>query len=268
MAENGAAIRAPSALAGWTVILTRPAHSAQESVTALEAAGARVMSMPVLSIEPIDATLDRAVAQAAHAAVFVSANAVAHGLARLRALGLSVDTPCFAVGEATASALRAAGQVHVAAPQHGFDSEHLLALPALNSVAGQTIMLVKGQGRSEGRALIEATLAARGARVVVFACYRRRALDVDEATRKAVLAALDGKARAAVVVASVESLEALAAAFADARAALARAVLAVPHLRVANAAHQAGFTRTRIVPLSAAGLVQSLAEHAASMTTG
>lgn len=251
-----------AALAGWTVVLTRPAQAARESLEALRAAGANAICLPVLDIEALDASPSPDAIHAP-AAIFVSANAVTHGLPRLRSAGLAIDTPCFAVGESTAAVLKAMGQTKVEAPSQGFDSEHLLALPALQDVAGRTIILVKGDGSTGGRTLIEETLASRGATVSVFVCYRRRAVVPDEALRRNVLELLGSDRNVAVVVASGESLQALLRAFADRQTALYNATLAVPHLRVAALAREAGFSRIWIVALSASGLVESLSGHTA-----
>lgn len=252
----------PAALAGWTVVLTRPAHSARESLETLRAAGAHAVCLPVLQIEALDAAPSPNTAHA-HAAIFVSANAVTHGLPRLRAAGFGLNTPCFAVGETTAAALKTMRQTQVLAPTEGFDSERLLALPALQDVAGRTLILVKGEGTTAGRALIEDTLTARGATIETFVCYRRRAVAPDEAQLGDVLELLDAGRNVVLVVASGESLMALLSAFGQHRHTLQRAVLAVPHARVAAMAHEAGFSRTWIVALSAAGLVESLSGHTA-----
>lgn len=249
-------------LAGWTVVLTRPAHAAAESTAALARAGAGVVSLPLLEIVPVPAALDPSSVSAATGAVFVSANAVDCGLPQLRAGGFGDGTACFAVGEATARALRAAGQTQVFAPAEGFDSEHLLALPALQDVQGRTLLLVKGRGTTEGRALIAETLAARGATVVAVPCYERRRAPIPAADRARILQCLHAARPVIIVAASTESLEALEDAFSDAASVLRRAVLAVPHARVAAAARDCGFSRVWIVALSAQNLVESLARHA------
>jgi uroporphyrinogen-III synthase len=255
-------------LGGWNVVLTRPAHSAVESIEALRAAGARAVCLPVMDIVAIEATPAAGTARA-HAAIFVSGNAVAQGLPRLRAQGFAKDTPCFAVGAATAAALKAGGQMLVEAPMQGFDSEHLLALGALQDVAGRIIVLVKGEGEggSTGRTLIEDTLAGRGATVLPFICYRRRAVTLDAAALAPVLEWLASHQEVVMVVASGESLVALMDAFGQHRQALMRTILAVPHARVAALARVAGFSRVWTVALSADGLVETLSGHAAGRLT-
>jgi uroporphyrinogen-III synthase len=256
----------PAALAGWTVVLTRPAQSARESIDTLHAAGAHAICLPVLEIEALEVAPSPNTAHS-YAAIFVSANAVMHGLPRLRATGLGLNAPCFAVGETTAAALKTMGQTQVHVPTEGFDSEHLLALPALQDVAGRTIVLVKGEGTTAGRTLIEDTLTGRGATIETFVCYRRCTVTPDATQLYDVLELLDSSRNVVVVVASGESLMALLSAFGQHRNTLQRAVLAVPHARVAAMAREAGFSRIWIVALSAAGLVESLSGHTAGLKT-
>ena len=77
--------------------------------------------------------------------------------------------PAAAVGGGTRRELERRGVASVLAPQAGADSEALLALPAMQQVAGKRIVF-RGQG---GRELLGDTLRNRGAQVVYAAGYRR-----------------------------------------------------------------------------------------------
>jgi uroporphyrinogen-III synthase len=81
-----------------------------------------------------------------------------------------------AVGRATATAMEQAGLAPDLVPDSGFDSESLLALPALQRAGGKQVLIVRGEG---GRALLGETLTQRGAEVVYAEVYRRAAPDTD-----------------------------------------------------------------------------------------
>jgi uroporphyrinogen-III synthase len=117
-------------LTGLTVVVTRPQQQGAPLADALRSAGASVIEYPVLEIVPLDATMPPATLARAAAVIFVSVNAVEHGLPSLRAAGtLSAGCLMMAIGGATATALHDAGIERVVSPQQNIDSEGLLALP-------------------------------------------------------------------------------------------------------------------------------------------
>ena len=104
-------------------------------------------------------------------AIFISSNAVQHGMQRLLAQrSLPVTCRFAAIGPATAAELSVFGVNDVLTPVGRFDSESLLALPEMQSVSGQRIMIFRGQG---GRDVLATKLKQRGAEVVFAECYRR-----------------------------------------------------------------------------------------------
>lgn len=160
-------------LTGWRVLVTRPAHQAEGLCRLLEEHGAEPIRFPTLSIEP---PTDPQPAKAVLArldefdlAIFISANAIEQCLQR-------IDTPLppglrlAVVGKASARALEAAGYRVDHQPVDGADSEALLALPALQQITGQRVLIVRGEG---GRELLAETLRTRGARVEYAEVYRR-----------------------------------------------------------------------------------------------
>ena len=162
-------------LHGLVVAVTRPAHQAEPTCDALVAAGAEVVRFPVMDIVgvPMSPELAAAVDAVAHCklAIFVSANAVQFGLPLLRARGgVPEHVQIAAVGRATAAALRTAGVEVAVCPDSGFDSEALLADPALQDVRDAAVVLFRGTG---GRELLADTLRARGAKVHYAEVYRR-----------------------------------------------------------------------------------------------
>src|SRR4051812_48674152 len=101
-------------LAGVGVVITRPRPAAEALAATLAGAGARTFVFPALAIEPIadDPGLRSAIARLPHChlAIFVSANAVEHGLAAAGgAATWPPGTRVAAIGQATAQALRNSG---------------------------------------------------------------------------------------------------------------------------------------------------------------
>src|SRR5690606_36810182 len=104
--------------------------------------------------------------------LFLSEHAVRLGLPAIAELPWFGAARVLAVGARTAELLaeQGIGSELPAEPT----SEGLLALPALERVAGRRVLLVAGVG---GRTLLAETLTTRGAVVVRNECYRRVALD-------------------------------------------------------------------------------------------
>lgn len=168
-------------LGGLGVLVTRPAHQAEGLCRLIEHHGGRALRCPTVAIrEPRDwtpalAVLDRLAEVAL--AIFTSVNAVERALPAIDARGgFPPRLELAAIGDATAHALRQRGAAHILRPETGFTSEALLALPRLRAVAGQTVLIARGEG---GRALLADTLAARGARVLHAEVYRREKPAVD-----------------------------------------------------------------------------------------
>ena len=156
-------------LDGLGVLITRPSHQAGPLCRLFEAEGASVSRFPGIAVLPLD--VGRAWAVDAPGAfdliLFTSANAVRYGAALLNE---QRDLPLAAIGPATARALNQAGYRVAVEPSGDFDSESLLRHPRLASLAGQRVLLIKGQG---GRELLEQELARRGAELTLAEVYRR-----------------------------------------------------------------------------------------------
>jgi uroporphyrinogen-III synthase len=196
---------ADTPLAGVTVLVTRPAAQAGELVAAIDAAGGRSIVFPVIQItprSPQDIAADLAGLAAPDIVIFVSRNAVEHGLA------WSGEGAIAAVGPATAAAIEAAARVVDIRPASGFDSESLLEEPALRDVGGKTIRIIRGSG---GRELLATTLRERGATVDYLEVYARHAPAHTEQEIAAVAQQLEDREIVAVVIMSVESFHNLLA---------------------------------------------------------
>jgi len=194
-------------LDGRTVLVTRPAHQAGSLAQKVFEAGGEAFVFPALGIEPV--ALDELADALAYLAgadivIFVSPNAAQYGLAAIRARGTLPDAGrFFAVGPGTARALAAQGLEGAVTPD-GQDSEALLALPELQAVAGQRVVIVRGVG---GRPLMSDTLRARGADVHFMECYRRTCPPADPSR---LLARWRAGGIDAVTIASAETLYNLA----------------------------------------------------------
>ena len=262
-------MQAEPSLRELTLVVTRPRQQAARTAVALREAGAEVIEFPVLVIESIEASLSSGELVDAAGIIFVSANAVAYGMPVLKRAGeIPAAAQMFAIGRATAAALVEAGCKNVVSPQQSIDSEGLLALPQLQHVKGQHIILVKGQSEFGGRALLEQTLAARGARVTVLACYRRASFVPDLAAREVLRASLASRRVHGCFVLSVETLDSLINIFFSMKLSPPpEIVLLVPHARVAEAARSRGFNKILQVPLTESAMIAALAEMKPQLLT-
>lgn len=244
------------ALAGRTVLVTRPAHQAAALAQAIQAAGGDAFVFPALAVEAVPAeALCVPLAHLAEAdmAIFISPNAARFGMAAIRSGGtLPASASVFAVGPGTARALQEQGASGVVTPD-GQDSEALLALPQLADVAGKRVVIVRGVG---GRALLADTLAARGAQVHLMECYRRVRPQADAAP---LLARWQAGGIDAVTVTSAETLHNLAALLGvSGGALLSNTPLFAPHEKIAEAARRFGIAHVIATPGGDAGLVEGL----------
>jgi uroporphyrinogen-III synthase len=158
----------------WYVISLRPQGSHAGLRRAARRRGAALLALSPWRIRDNTDPGTRADLRAALSAeriLFTSPAAVA-AAARLQPLTALPGQTWLAVGSGTAAALRRSGIAGVDAPAR-MDSEGLLALPALQDVAGARIGFITAP---DGRNLLAPTLEARGASVLRAEVYRREAL--------------------------------------------------------------------------------------------
>lgn len=238
---------ATQALAGRGVLVTRPAGQAERLCGLIERAGGRAIRLPALAIEPAadPARLAELLGEPWDLLVFISRNAVEQAC-RLFPSGRLPATPLIAaVGRGTADALTAAGRAPDLVPAGRYDSEALLALPALADLSGRRALIVRGEG---GRALLGETLAARGAAVVYAEVYRRVLPKVDVAP---ILARWRDEIAVAMAT-SDEALENLLTLVGSAgRALLLETPLVVVSERTRDLARGIGFARVALAERAA-----------------
>lgn len=235
-------------LAGVTVVVTRPRAQATRFAALVSAAGGTPLLLPALDIEPIELDAEarnRLAPDSFDWTIYTSANAVESSR---RQLSRPVRTRIAAVGRGTARVLAEHGVDVHAVPATTADSEGLLALEPFTALAGQRILILKGEG---GRTLLREALERRGATVVTGDVYRRVAA-VPEPASLAALETACATGHVVVAVTSAESLAALLAAVPDDRMPqLRETTLLVPGDRVAASARSHGWRGPLVVAASA-----------------
>ena len=233
------------------VLVTRIEPAASRLAEALRGDGHRVDTCPALTIVPLDvppAVL--AAARQADAWLFVSVPSVELGWPLLAP---AVAPACYAVGPATAAALRALGVVPELAPGSGA-AEQLLTLSSLQHLHGRHLAVVRGR---DGLDTLPTTLAARGARVTLLEPYAREPLSAAQlraawrAPDCVVASSGDGVRALQAAADTADTAEVQEAVSAPAGgeslgAALRAARLLVPSARVAALARSLGFTQVII----------------------
>ncbi len=138
----------------------------------LEKAGARVLSFPVIEIQPLEAGTQVGNLSHYDILLFVSRNAVDGACNLYGSAQLAAVAQLGVIGSATRSALVEcvgdAGEKLITSEP--YSSEALLEAGALQQVAGKHILILRGQ---QGRNLLGDELSARGARVEYREVYRR-----------------------------------------------------------------------------------------------
>lgn len=163
----------PCHLQGLGVLVTRPAEQARRLGEAIEAAHGRPILFPCVEIagpaEPAAVQQQLQRAGSYDLLVFISVNAVQYAFPLLPD-SLPADQQVAAVGSATAARLADYGLEPSLVPER-FDSEGLLALPALADMTDRRVLILRGSG---GRELLAEALRQRGAAVDYAEVYQRR----------------------------------------------------------------------------------------------
>ncbi|MBN7768563.1 uroporphyrinogen-III synthase [Marinobacter daepoensis] len=162
-------------LEGRRVLVCRPEPEGSRLAEAFRRAGAEVRLMPMMVREPLPETPEqRSVLQVldnfSHV-IAVSPYAARRLLDEIDHWWPQFPTGLqyYGVGAGTAAVFREHG-LKPRMPAEGWTSEALLALPSLQNLSGEKVLLARGE---HGRELIRQTLAQRGAQITTLALYRR-----------------------------------------------------------------------------------------------
>ncbi len=232
-------------LKGLGVLITRPAHQAGHLCDLIAAAGGQPIRFPALAIRDlstspaVQAQLD--LLQNYHLAIFISPNAVRYGLSAIAQHGgLPPGIKLATVGKGSATALeQELGHAPDIVPTDNYDSEALLAMPAMQQVKGQRLLIVRGEG---GRGVLADTLRQRGAMVDYLEVYRRECPVADN-TDRAWLEKTD-----IITITSSEALRNLVTLTAEAqRSQLLAKPLIVVSERTAALAQELGFRHPALI---------------------
>ncbi|MBL4581551.1 MAG: uroporphyrinogen-III synthase [Gammaproteobacteria bacterium] len=233
-----------NSLSGLTVLITRPSNQVDSLRQAIEAEGAKVLSLPLIKIKALNAAqaiqdLKDKVLQldSYQSLIFVSNNAVNFGGEVINNYWpqFPVGVDVIAVGPTTAEAASVRLACEVIQPSSGMTSEDILCLPQLSDVSEKKVGIVRGQG---GRELLADTLRQRGATVDYLEAYSRTPVDYTSAN---FCNRLCDAGVNVLTVSSGESLDRLTRLLADNRKRLQQLNLVVPSERVGRQAEKAGY---------------------------
>lgn len=229
------------ALAGCTVVITRPAGTGSTLARRVRAWGGVPLLLPGVSLRAApDQDAARAQWQQAQrddVLIFTSPAAVRYALALSPPMARA---GVVAVGRSTARALHRHG-IEAQLPATRQDSEGVLALPVLQHAQGLHVALITAP---DGRGVLQQQLAARGAVVREVHVYRRTAPRLG---RRHLQAVQDLPARACVLLSSAESLQHIQAQLPQAawrRLCAADAIASSE--RIAEQARTGGFSRIHV----------------------
>jgi uroporphyrinogen-III synthase len=223
------------------IMVTRPRHQADSFCRMIKTAGGRPIRVPVIEInDPLHLDrLDRLIDRLSDfdIAIFVSANAVIRGLARIHGRGAHLShLKLAAIGRKTAAALKEQGcQIDICPPRE-FTSEALLAMAPMQAIRGKRILIFRGEG---GRELLAETLAARGATIAYAEVYRRM---IPRAKARRLKQYIDQRAVDLITITSVEGLNNLNTLCGPAQRTILRKIpMVVGGARMLQAARALGF---------------------------
>ncbi|CAA0080403.1 Uroporphyrinogen-III synthase [BD1-7 clade bacterium] len=229
------------------ILVTRPQAQNTSFLNAISELGDEALVLPMLAIEPLTASnaasslaqIKARVLDLAHYhhVIFISTNAVDIGCQWFDQYW--PQTPVlpawYAIGKATAKTMGGHG-LPAREGDSTMNSEALLALPELQMLDGQKVLIVRGEG---GRDHLKSVLQDRGAKVDYLEVYRRRSLSYPQGTTtKLIENGMD-----IVTVTSGETIQALLdqAMIDGTTQQILEIPVIVPGIRLENLAREHGF---------------------------
>jgi uroporphyrinogen-III synthase len=229
-------------MAERAVLVTRPQQQSQGLCQLLRMAGFQPVAQPMIEIKPLQelppAQLQLVIDLDLYQhVIMVSSNAIRWGMDWISRFWpqLPVGMAWYTVGATSAGQLAGYG-VTVKQPHTEMSSEGLLALPELQAVATERVLIIKGEG---GRRQLADVLTERGARVEQLNVYQRA---LPSLTGAELAAMLRTNQFAALLVTSGEGLHNMLSLLPGSEHSLVRDIpLVVPGQRVAKLADESGF---------------------------
>lgn len=228
-------------LKGLRVLNTRPKDQAHALSETIRAAGGVVVECPTLQIESTGESWLNVLPNlnSVNFALFISPNSVqfCFKILQQKNITLPESIKIIAIGQGSANALTNLGIDVCTIPEHP-DSEHVLAIPSLQRISKQTVLLFKGEG---GRTVIEQGLKQRGADVINLCVYKRIVPEVPKQLLKSIW---HNNLVDIILITSEQSLHNLFALFGeDARSWLQSKVCLVLSDRLAKTAQSFGIKK-------------------------
>jgi uroporphyrinogen-III synthase len=233
-------------LNGAQILVTRPAHQADNLCHLISECGGIAVRFPTLEIVATNDCLNTqnilANLNKFQKIVFISANAVNFAL---KTNGGKIDdldpTQVVVIGHATAQALKSANLTVGWIPEKGCTSEALLAMPQMQMLKGQHCLIVRGQG---GREELADVLRKKGVTVEYWETYKRIIPNIDNSP---VTSLLSQNKLDVITITSGEALENLLTMLGkEYHRQLFAIALVVVSDRIRNFATQMGFKRIAV----------------------
>ncbi len=162
------------------ILVTRPAHQAENLCNLIIENNGIPICFPTLEIVPLILKSDEIEQNITYADwfIFTSTNAVRCYCSQLDDAKMHnvKNKLCLAIGKATAHALKTVGLNVDLMPEHGYNSEALLDLAALQNVNKKNVVIIRGEN---GRETLAETLKNRGAIVNYQDVYKREIPQID-----------------------------------------------------------------------------------------